>query len=361
MAEDLPGARELIRHEHYDLVLLDVMLPGGSGIDLIGSIHDRDPDSVCIIITGFATIELAVDAIKRGAYDFISKPFTVDQLLLSVGQGLERRALTLEGRRLATFEAQAHALAQEKEELEKLDRAKSQLMLQVAHELRAPTAAVQSYVSLILGGYISEDELKPILSRVQERLRQTLDLVSDLLDLARLKQAGESSRAQATPQQAAPILREVVDLLREQAVQKGQELQSDIQAEPTVVAQPQHLRQIWTNLLSNAIKYTPVGGRVSVTLGLGDTQCPIAAPCLMSKVEDNGTGIGTADLPKLFTEFFRTDQAKESGQIGTGLGLAIVKQIVSSYGGQILVESELGKGTRFTFYLPLDPRQEAAP
>jgi two-component system sensor histidine kinase/response regulator len=355
LAEDLAKGHDCIAQEHYDLVLLDVMMPGGSGIDLIGPIHERDPDTVCIIITGFATIELAVDAIKRGAYDFVSKPFTVDQLLLAVNQGLERRALTLEARRLATIEEQAEALTRDKAELERLDRAKSQLMLQVAHELRAPTAAVQSYVGLILAGYITESELKPTLFRIQERLQQTLDLVSDLLDLARLKQVRGSARAQATPQDMAHILRGVVDLLREQAMQKKQDLQIEIREEPTIVAQPNHLRQIWMNLLSNAIKYTPDGGRITVTLGLDERPNHTAGSFLFGRVEDTGIGIASSDLPNLFTEFFRTDQAKESGQIGTGLGLAIVKQIVDSYDCQIVVESELGKGTRVSFFLPLEP------
>ncbi len=360
-AEDLPSARDLLQRAQYDLALLDVMMPGGSGIDLIQLAQHKDPDTVCIIITGYATVELAVDAIKRGAYDFISKPFTVDQLLLSVNQGLERRALTLEGRRLAAIEATAQQLARDKEELEKLDKAKSQLMLKVAHELRAPTAAVQSYVSLILDGYISEGELRPTLTRMSERLKQTLDLVADLLDLARLKQSKERIQVESVPQPMAAILKEVVSLLAPLATQKKQELKIDIRAEPMIVAQPSHLRQVWMNLLSNAIKYTPPGGRVSVTLDQAAARGAVAVPCLIGIVEDSGIGIAASDLPNLFTEFFRTDEAKASGELGTGLGLSIVKQIVDSYSGQIEVESEPRKGTRFTFVLPLHPNHSPKP
>jgi signal transduction histidine kinase len=360
-AEDLSSARALLQREQYDLALLDVMMPGGSGIDLIEPAHQKDPDTVCIIVTGYATVELAVDAIKRGAYDFISKPFTVDQLLLSVNQGLERRALTLEALRLAAIEAKAQQLARDKEELEKLDKTKSQLMLKVAHELRAPTAAVQSYVNLILDGYISEGELRPTLTRIRERLKQTLDLVADLLDLARLKQSKELIQVEAVAQPMAAILREVVSLLAPQATQKNQELKIDIRAEPMIVAQPSHLRQIWMNLLSNAIKYTPTGGRVLVTLDQAAARGAATMPCMLGSVEDNGIGIAPSDLPNLFTEFFRTDEAKASGELGTGLGLSIVKQIVDSYSGQIEVESELLKGTRFTFVLPLHPIDSAQP
>src|SRR5512136_2489078 len=90
---------ETIQKDHYNLVLLDVMMPGVSGIDLIASIHKHDPELVCIIITGYATVELAVRAIKHGAYDFLTKPFSVDDLLLAVSQGLERRRLSLESKR----------------------------------------------------------------------------------------------------------------------------------------------------------------------------------------------------------------------------------------------------------------------
>ena len=359
-AEDLASGRRLLQQDRYDLVLLDVMMPDGSGIDLIEPAHEQDPDTVCIIVTGYATVELAVSAVKRGAYDFISKPFTVEQLLVSVNQGLERRALTLESKRLVTIEARAEQLSHEKEELERLDTVKSQLMLQVAHELRAPTAAVQSYVNLILAGYVADSELRPTLLRIQERLQQTLDLVTDLLDLARLKQSKERFGSDATPQPAAAVLREVIALLSPQAAHKDQKLTVDIRSEPVVAALPSHLRQIWMNLISNAIKYTPQGGRILVTLDQSNGELGVPAPGLVGTVEDSGIGIAPRDLPNLFGEFFRTDEAKATGEVGTGLGLSIVKQIVDTYNGRIAVESEPGRGTRFTFALPLQ-RPKAAP
>jgi two-component system sensor histidine kinase/response regulator len=336
---DVASALERLRHEQFDLYLLDVMLPDGSGLDLLDPILEKDPEAICIIITGFGSIEMAVQAVRRGAYDFLSKPFTSDELLMSVSQGLERR-------QLRAFEVQAEELARAKEELEKLDEVKSQLMLKVAHELRAPTAAVQSYVNLILAGYISDQEMKSTLSRIRERLQEMLDLISDLLELARLKQAKDQVVAKATPQQMAPILKEVCDLLREQAHEKRQSFQVEILAQPIITADRDHLQRIWMNLISNAIKYTPEGGRISVRLEADKDN-------LIGTVEDSGIGIAEKDLPNLFQDFFRTEQAKASGEIGTGLGLSIVKQIVESYRGTIRVTSRLGQGSRFTFILPL--------
>ncbi|MFN2168906.1 MAG: response regulator, partial [Anaerolineae bacterium] len=164
VAPDVTTGTKMMRAGAYDLFLLDVMLPDGSGLDLLEPILARDPLAICIIITGFGSIEVAVEAIRRGAYDFLSKPFTSDELIVAVNQGLERR-------HLKAIEAQAQTLTREKEDLERLDEIKSQFMLQVAHELRAPVAAVQSYLNLIRAGYVSEEEIKPTLGRVQTRLQ----------------------------------------------------------------------------------------------------------------------------------------------------------------------------------------------
>jgi two-component system sensor histidine kinase/response regulator len=346
-AADLAAARDLIRAKTYDTYLLDVMLPDGSGLDLLASILEKDPNAVCIIITGFGSVEMAVEAVRRGAYNFLSKPFTSDELLVAVQQGVERR-------RLKTIEHEAEELARLKRELEQLDEVKSQLMLKVAHELRAPVAAVQSYINLIVAGYVSQNEMKPTLQRVQQRLQEMLDLIADLLELARLKQAGDQVVAEASPQNVAQILKEVCDLFREQAQEKRQSFQVDIMDHPVMTANRDHLKQIWTNLISNAIKYTPEGGRVAVTLQANNDK-------VIGVVEDTGIGIAPQDMPHLFQEFFRTDEAKASGAIGTGLGLSIVKQIVDSYGGELKVTSRPGQGSRFTFVLPIKPAPAAQP
>lgn len=346
-APDLASARDLLRNQSYDTYLLDVMLPDGSGLDLLAEILRRDRNAVCIIITGFGSIEMAVEAVRKGAYNFLSKPFTSDELLMAVEQGLERR-------RLKAIEHEAENLVRAKQELERLDKVKSQLMLKVAHELRAPVAAVQSYINLITAGYVTQNEMKPTLKRVQERLQEMLDLIADLLELARLKQAGDQATAEASPQDVAQILKEVCDLLRELAQDKRQSFQLDITSHPVMMANRDHLKHIWINLISNAIKYTPEGGRVAITLQ-GDSQKVVGV------VEDTGIGIAEKDMPRLFQEFFRTDEAKASGAIGTGLGLSIVKQIIDSYGGEIKVTSKPGKGTRFTFVLPTQPQPPPEP
>ncbi len=353
-AENVAMALEAIRSNDYDLALLDVMMPDGSGLDLCDPIHERDADAICIVITGYATIELAVDAVKRGAYDFLSKPFTSDQLIVAVKQGLERRRLRRETEELDACRRRADDLARAKSEIEKLERTKSQFMLTVAHELRAPAAAVQSYVNLILNGYINGQELHDTMTRIQLRLQELLDLIADLLQLAHLKEAKDAPSLVLSPQPVADILEEVVGLMQEQARHKNQDIDVQILARPMLTAARDHIRQVWMNLISNAIKYTPAGGRVKVRLEADEQG-------ITGSVTDTGIGIAEADLPNLFREFFRTDQAKATGEIGTGLGLAILKQIIDSYGGTIAVQSQLDHGTCITFTLPFERAQAALP
>lgn len=340
-AANMNTALDLVQSNEYDLYLLDVMLPDGSGLDLLAAITQHDLNAISIIITGLGSIELAVEAVRHGAYDFLSKPFTSDELLLSVSQGLEWG-------RLKAIEAEAAELVRAKAELQRLGEARRQLMFGLAHELRAPVAAVQSYINLILAGYVTTDELRPTLFRVQERLDEMLDLIADLLELARLKQSKERPVGEAQLQDMAAVLRKVCDLFRPQAHEKGQNLQVDILDNPFVIADRSDLEQIWTNLISNAIKYTPEGGRIDVTLQSEQGS-------IVGTVADSGIGIADDDRQRLFEDFFRTDEAKESGEIGTGLGLSIVKQTLESYGGEISVASRLGHGSRFTFILPKKP------
>lgn len=332
-----------VQQDGFALALLDVMMPDVSGIDLLKAIRAHDPDIVCIIITGYATVELAVAALKLGAYDFIAKPFSDDNLVLAVEKGLEKRRLEQEARRLQRIEEEARRLAQEKEMLEELDRVKSAFMRKVAHELRAPIAAIESFMNSLLEGYGSPETQRLMQKRAAQRSSELLDLVDDLLNLSRIKDVKLESAKQEVCLKS--VLDQVLSLHGPEAEKK--EITIDLACEtcPPIVADPAHIKQLWTNLISNAIKYTPDGGRIDVRLFPQDG-------IIVGEVADTGIGIAEADQSRLFEEFFRTEQAKAFAQHGTGLGLSIVKQIIQEYGGDIQVESELGQGTKFTFRLP---------
>jgi signal transduction histidine kinase len=334
------------REGNFDMVLIDVVLPDMRGVDLLAPILEKDPDVVCVVITGYATVELAVQAIRSGAYDFLSKPFTADVLRMTVAQGLERRRLTLEARRLQKIEEEARELARAKEELERLDRFKTTFMLTVAHELRAPLNALQSFLWAILKGYIPPEEQQEVLGRAVQRVQELLELVDDLLKLAAAK--SEKGLEKREPVSLADVLEKVAPLFQKEAEAKGLAWAVEVGARPVVRADPDQMAQVWSNLISNAVKYTPAGGRVRVALEERDGWA-------IGTVEDTGIGIPPQDLERIFEEFYRTPQAKEVAPRGTGLGLPLVKQILEAHGGSITVESEVGRGSRFVFRLPVSP------
>lgn len=343
-AGNLEEGLQKIQETSFDLVLLDVMLPDGRGTDLLIPIHEKDPETVAIIVTGYATIELAVEAIKKGAYDFIPKPFDTDILLLTVHQGIERRRLALETKRLEAVEKKAEELAHLNEEMERLDRYKTRFTLMVAHELRAPIAALQSFLLSILKGYVPPEQQEEILERAVARAQELLELVNDLLNLAAARE--EITPAMSKDLSLADVLEKLIPPFQSQAVDEGLRLDVNILKRPRLEAVPEQMEQLWTNLISNAIKYTPVGGEVAITL---DEDKGVA----IGTVEDTGIGISPDHQAQIFEEFFRTPQAKDHNHLGTGLGLSLAKRIVEGHGGSIELESDLGNGSRFRFRLPL--------
>jgi len=344
-AESAEQGLQILQSANIDLVLLDMMMPGMGGSEMLEEIGKLDPNLVCIVITGYATVELAVQAIKKGAYDFIAKPFDSDTLLLTVEQGMEKRVLSLQAQRLAKLEAQAEKLAREKADLERLDRLKSTFTLTVAHELRAPVAAIQSYLRLILDGYIAQEDQQQYLERAEKRAQAQLELVNDLLDLARLQDPDVKVETETVHMDQ--VLTEVLEAMAGQAQEKEIEVEVEIEPNlPPLDINARHAKQLWTNLVSNAIKYTRDGGRVHISFRQEGDQ-------LTGIVADTGIGIPKDELPLIFEDFYRSKAAKAYTQMGTGLGLSIVKHILEAYGGKIDVTSEEDQGTTFTFQLPV--------
>ena len=229
----------------YDLVLLDVKMPEISGLDLIGMIHQIDPEIICIIITGYATVEMAVSAIKQGAYDFLTKPFSVDILLLAVNQGLERRMLSLEAKRAARVKAEMQKLAEEKIRLEELDRAKKQFIRLVTHELQSPVAAVENYLKLILEGYVPTEDQKGILEKCIVRTLEERRLIAELLELGHLELIKSFQVSRINP---GEILEQVIEELREEIDQKGLGLLVEVDKNiPEITASPEQIKSVWSN------------------------------------------------------------------------------------------------------------------
>jgi len=229
--------------------------------------------------------------------------------------------------------------------LRELEDVRAQFTLLVTHELRAPVAAIQSYLKLILEGYVPQAKVRETLEKAERRAMEQLALIADLLELGRVGSA--DARGQMQPVQIEQPLREQTELLSAGARERGITLHVDIDPDlPPVLTNLDQIKSLWNNLISNAIKYNRDGGRVDIVLKRQNDR-------LVASVSDTGIGVPPEAMSRLFSEFFRADNAKVHSRMGTGLGLSIVKEIVERSGGQITAESELDKGTTFRFWLPI--------
>jgi len=306
---------------------------------VIERVRKVGPDVVIAVITGYATIGTAVEAMKAGAYDFLPKPFTPDELRLIVNRGHERWRLATESERLR----------REKEEAER------RFVTFVSHQLKTPVVAAKQYLDVLL--FTSKDELTPRtqewLTRAQARLDEMLTLIGDWLELARVERGIDSLGEPLATCDLHHVISTVIEASRAQAesavVTLETKLSSDVEA---VRGDDVSLSTVVSNLVSNGIKYNRVGGRVTVRT---------AREGAMALIEVSDTGIGIADdsLPKLFHEFCRVKNDQTRDIPGTGLGLAICRRIVSTLGGSISVASRLGEGTTFAVHIPTAVNTEA--
>ena len=333
-AVDGKSGLDLVRKLKPDLALVDLKLPGMGGIEIIREIRKIDPHIVTIIVTGYPTVISAVEAMKNGAYDFLPKPFTPDELRIIVKRGLDKRRLELE----------TMALRKEREAMQR------HFVSLVSHELRAPLISVQQYIDAILTGAAGQvvPEQEKIFKRISARVEGLMSLIDKWLSLNRMK-SGKLG-ADLKPWPFAPILREAVDILRPMASAKGVSLTADLPPDDAaIVGDRECLRELLLNLVGNAIKYNRERGSVQVRAALQDGKE------WRIEVRDTGRGIPEEDLPHIFDEFYRGENGRDPASGGSGLGLAIVNQIVQLHRGSIDVSSRVGEGSVFTVVLPAVP------
>lgn len=230
-------------------------------------------------------------------------------------------------------------------DIRQTEKMRRDFVANVSHELRTPLSAIEGYSETLLDGAIDDQtvcrDFINVIHRHSLRLKQ---LVEDLLDLSKLE--SPDYRPEFAPINLQAIVQQAFSLVQDKAVEKEIEISVDIQEPlPLVMADFSSLQQVLTNLLDNAIKYTPSTGKVRVCSFLNDKDK------VQVDVQDNGIGIETKYLPRIFERFYRVDKARSRDLGGTGLGLSIVKHIVQLHGGEIWVESKVNKGSKFSFTL----------
>jgi signal transduction histidine kinase len=313
-----------------DLVFVDLKMPGISGFEVIEKIQEIDPTIVTIVITGFATISSAVEAMQKGAFDFLPKPFTPDELRLITQRGLEKRNLVLE----------TIALRREKEML------REHFAAIVSHELKSPLAAVQQYLyglSGELSGQMTEDQLRRF-ERIQTRIDDLMKLIHTWLRAISVDI--ESIKENFKPTSIPIVITKAVESVEPHAVRKDISIQTSIEDDLSYVDGDEGtLVETIVNIIGNAVKYSPTGSHISITANSSENQVII-------RIQDNGIGISKEDLPFIFEDFYTTKPNKDVEK-GSGVGLALTRRILEAHEGTISVESELGKGSTFELCLPV--------
>ena len=330
-AADGRSGLDLLRSERPDLVLIDLKMAGIDGMSLLQQIRDEDPTVVTVMITGFATVDAAVEAMRQGAYEFLPKPFTPEHLRAVARRGLERRRLA----------AAAEGLRQERE------RVRGNLISLVSHELRSPLVAVDQYLEVLLGGMAGEllEEQRKILQQTRARVERLLSLVSDWLAVGRM--ADGRIAAGSGPVSLSHVVGDVCRTLEAEAEDASVTLSYKSPPGPChVTGDAEALSHVFSNLVSNAIQYNREGGRIDVDLEQSGDR-------VIVRVSDTGLGIPRQNIPFIFDEFFRGDDESVRAKPGSGLGLALVRSIVTAHRGCISVQSEVGEGTTFTVSLPV--------
>jgi len=452
---------DCLRKSKFNILLLDLMMPGISGMEILKMVLAEHPAILVIVITGYATVTNAVEAMKNGAYDFIPKPFTPDQLRIVARRALDKlrlereaellrlereknlqdiaseksriktivncmadgvivtdrknrivlinpaatrilsiddaelngkplsfcvkdeglnqlvegffrggepsyaaisREITIEKEKGKEIFLRAHAAPVRNEEgeilgsvivfeditcLKELDRMKSDFVAMVSHELRTPLIAISQQISVILEGIAGEisEKQRELLIRAKERNRELITMIKNLLDLSKIE-SGQIVQYKE-PINVNVALKKIINLMLPQALEKGIALEFEpYEPLPLINADVNNMEGVFTNLIGNAIQYTLQGGKTIVRSGVKGEYVKV-------EVIDTGIGIAQEDLPKIFDKFYRVKTEQTRKIVGSGLGLSIVKGIIEAHLGLIEVESELGKGTTFTVFLPI--------
>ena len=351
---DLEHARKILNQENIKVVVCDHRMPVMLGVKFLQEVKANHPDVVRILFTGYTDFPMVEEAINQGEiYRFINKPWKTTELLATVRQAIAHYDLIEENKGLfEESQRRRDELGIANKKLIDMYKLQRDFTSTVSHELRTPLASIKIAIDLVckrMAGEINHEQ-EEVLGRAQKSVDHLQRLVSDILDLTKI----ESGKMQMdfNIQGINEVIEEVIYTQQDVAKNRGLYLKAELDPKLSQVPFDKgRIIQVLNNLVSNAIKFTQHGG---VTI---KTENKSANNHIIITVTDTGKGIAEQDFSKLFQKFQQLESAEKNEKGGTGLGLAICKEIVLRHGGKIAVESTLGKGTTFSFVLPIQERR----
>jgi two-component system, sensor histidine kinase and response regulator len=322
---------EIIESDQPDILLLDNKLPGIQGIEVLEYIRKKKKNIIVVMITSYASLELAVKATSDGAYDFIPKPFTPQELKSSIENITKRVFLKKMTNKLQDTGKQIRFT----------------FLSVLSHELKAPLMAIEGYLKMIRERQngTSIEDYDMMIDRSLDRIKGMRSLILDLLDLTRVE-SGKATR-NITEVDLGMIARTAMDTMRPYAIQRDVKMNLHCEGAVILKADAEEMEIIFNNLISNAVKYNKDGGKVDCTLQAREG-------CFEIRVVDTGIGMTQAEVDKIFDDFVRIKSEKTKNITGSGLGLSIVRKLIDNYAGKIEVTSIPDQGSTFVVRLPID-------
>jgi signal transduction histidine kinase len=317
-------AIEMLKEIPVDLVTLDLKMPGLTGINVLERVKAHDPDIEAIIITGYGSLDTAIEGLRLGAFDYISKPFDVNHILALVRRGMERR----------------NAKA-------RLRQVKSDFLSNVSHELRTPLSVVVGFVYLLLNqviGQLSADQQK-ILETVYRNSEELLELIDNVLWMTSLN-AGDASPT-IERFDAATVVNETIQRYEKGIREKGLKLNLQIaESGISIISDRAKVERVFQNVFNNAVKFT-AEGEITVKVNPSADHASVEF-----EVIDTGTGIEENKIDTIFEPFHQADNSTRRSFAGLGLGLTVSRRMAEIIGGKLDIHSKPNEGTRVTMSFP---------
>ena len=338
-------ALNILSKYEYDIALIDLKMPLMGGLELLHNLRRDFPHIHVIIMTAYATIENAINAMKEGAYDFILKPFKADQLRVVV----DRCAKSID----LNKEVQELKLAYKK--LKEVQDMKDKFIAITSHELRTPVSHIKGYLTILSDDAyknITEQEQYEFMNIIKSAVTDLENVVHNMFEITKIE------NGQLTLNIDKFLLNDLIgQVVHEfQYVQKKRNIElitSDLEVPLAIEGDRQKLKQVISELLQNAIKFTPDGGKIEINAKTEDD-------LFILKIIDSGIGIGDSEKSKIFEKFYEIQNSDyhSSSKVnfmggGIGLGLTIAKAIVEAHHGRIIVNSIPKRGSEFTVISPL--------
>jgi signal transduction histidine kinase len=330
-------AIEAMRGAPFEVVITDLMLPDMDGIALTERARLMQPGALVVLMTGQGTIDSAVKALKGGAYDYILKPFRLEELFVIVARGLEQQRLRQENIQLSEINRRLY----------ELDQIRSDLLSAITHEFRTPLTIIHGWVDLLLGqhlGGLTPDQQESVVA-VKQGAQRLGRLIGNLLAYVEFERGEINLQTQEV--HLPDLLRSVVQPFEPEIKERGLTVHFDLEAEiPDLWLDPEKVGLLFANLVENGIKFNERDGQLRLAARM-------VADDLEVGISNTGTPIPADGIAKLMQPFIQGDMSMTRSAGGLGLGLAVARVIVDAYRGQIAIESGMGGGTTVRVRLPL--------